>query len=760
MDFVALLVSLWITAVLCHNEEEKLLNDLMENYNKNLRPSKKDGDIISVSLKLTLTNLISLNEKEEALTTNVWVEMQWKDYRLSWDPAAYNGIEMMRIPSTMVWLPDVGLENNVDGIFDIALYINTLVSPDGSMYWLPPAIYRSYCPIVVTYFPFDWQNCSLVFQSQTYSSNEIELLLTEEDGETVEWIVIDPEAFTENGEWAIKHMPAKKIINHQFTPDDVNYQEIVFFLIIQRKPLFYVINIIVPCVLISFVSVLVYFLPAKAGGQKCTVSINILLAQTVFIFLIAQKIPETSTAVPLIVKYLTFLMVVTIAIVVNAVIVLNISLRTPNTHSMSNTVRELCLRKVPRLLKMHLRVSDDIPPMVPLTRRSSSIGMILKAEEYMMKKPRSELMFEKQKERDGLMKIVIEMSYRGDNFIHNLSHAAPEIQQCVEACNDIATNVRAKEQFKSENEEWILIGRVIDRVCFLIMFFLFIMVSVGTFLSGHFNQAPAYPFPGDPKLYLPHASESTNFVVLLFTLMLHFISWIDRLQCPLQRGLKEYLVVMETASGEAVTRSQLSPFGQLRREKHIDHIFRISTDEKMVCSCLEVQPVQTFNRYNDFTSQEEKHEKHKNEKLTDLKNVTGKETTRVTSASPSDKSSEIRPMEDKPRIQRMLTAVEELDESTSSELQILAGDKQFFITSKVKPQGKEYCSGILPLTIQSVILNHTTQCDKSKYGAGTKQARSTIICTKIKDKLYKQNLHSKIMKLGFIIIHYYYIILL
>ncbi|XP_053565032.1 acetylcholine receptor subunit gamma [Bombina bombina] len=510
MDLWALLVSLCIiTVVLCHNEEEDLLNDLMDGYNKNLRPAKHQSDIISVSLKLTLTNLISLNEKEEALTTNVWVEMQWTDYRLRWDPERYHGISMMRIPSTMVWLPDIGLENNVDGTFDIALYTNTLVSSDGSMYWLPPAIYRSYCPVVVTYFPFDWQNCSMVFQSQTYNANEIELLLTVEDGRTIEWIVIDPEAFTENGEWVIKHIPAKKLINHHLSPDDINYQEIVFYLIIQRKPLFYVINIIVPCVLITFVSVLIYFLPAKAGGQKCTVSINILLAQIVFLFLIAQKIPETSTAVPLIIKYLTFLMVITIAIVVNAVIVLNISLRTPNTHSMSSTVREICLKKVPRLLRMHLRPSDATHSLPPRLRRSSSLGLMMKAEEYMMRKSRSELMFEKQKERDGLMKVVLEKLGRGmengtiDGFVHNLSHATPEIRASVEACNHIARTIREKNEFQSENEEWILMGRVIDRVCFLVMFFLFILVSVGTFLSGHFNQAPAHPFPGDPKLYLP-----------------------------------------------------------------------------------------------------------------------------------------------------------------------------------------------------------------------------------------------------------------
>jgi hypothetical protein len=35
-----------------------------------------------------------------------------------------------------------------------------------------------------------------VFSSQTYNANEIELVLTEEDNQPVEWVVIDPEAFT------------------------------------------------------------------------------------------------------------------------------------------------------------------------------------------------------------------------------------------------------------------------------------------------------------------------------------------------------------------------------------------------------------------------------------------------------------------------------------------------------------------------------------------------------------------------------------
>ncbi|XP_036110558.1 acetylcholine receptor subunit gamma [Molossus molossus] len=493
------------------NQEERLLAHLMHSYNPHLRPAERGTDVVNVSLKLTLTNLISLNEREEALTTNVWIEMQWCDYRLRWDPQDYEGLWVLRVPSTMVWRPDVVLENNVDGVFEVALYCNVLLSPDGCVYWLPPAIFRSSCPVSVTYFPFDWQNCSLVFQSQTYSTNEINLQLSQEDGQTIEWIFIDPEAFTENGEWAIRHRPAKMLLDAASPAEEAGHQKVVFYLLIQRKPLFYVINIIAPCVLISSVAILIYFLPAKAGGQKCTVAINVLLAQTVFLFLVAKKVPETSQAVPLISKYLTFLLVVTILIVVNAVVVLNVSLRSPHTHSMARRVHKVFLRLLPQLLRMHVRPLAPAPVQDARPRPQNGSSARWPApggEEAAVRLPRSELLFQ-QWQRNGLVRAALEKLEKGpepgqsQELCGSLKQAAPAIQACVDACNFIARARHQQSRFDSGNEEWFLVGRVLDRVCFLAMLSLFVCGTAGIFLMAHYNRVPALPFPGDPRPYLP-----------------------------------------------------------------------------------------------------------------------------------------------------------------------------------------------------------------------------------------------------------------
>lgn len=64
------------------------------------------------------------------------------------------------------------------------------------------------------------------------------------------------------------HRPARINVDPSVPPDSPGRQDVTFYLIIRRKPLFYVINILVPCVLISFMINLVFYLPADSEPQS------------------------------------------------------------------------------------------------------------------------------------------------------------------------------------------------------------------------------------------------------------------------------------------------------------------------------------------------------------------------------------------------------------------------------------------------------------------------------------------------------------
>ncbi|KAJ9596743.1 hypothetical protein L9F63_012229, partial [Diploptera punctata] len=52
------------------------------------------------------------NLKNQIMTTNLWVEQSWYDYKLRWEPKEYGGVHMLHVPSDHIWRPDIVLYNN------------------------------------------------------------------------------------------------------------------------------------------------------------------------------------------------------------------------------------------------------------------------------------------------------------------------------------------------------------------------------------------------------------------------------------------------------------------------------------------------------------------------------------------------------------------------------------------------------------------------------------------------------------------------
>ncbi|KAF0765048.1 acetylcholine receptor subunit alpha-like isoform X2, partial [Aphis craccivora] len=149
-------------------DAKRLYDDLLSNYNKLVRPVLNNTDPLTVRIKLKLSQLIDINLKNQIMTTNLWVEQYWYDYKLTWNPDEYGGVEGLHVPSEHVWRPDIVLYNNADGNFEVTLATKAMLHYSGRVEWKPPAIYKSSCEIDVEFFPFDEQTCVMKFGSWTY----------------------------------------------------------------------------------------------------------------------------------------------------------------------------------------------------------------------------------------------------------------------------------------------------------------------------------------------------------------------------------------------------------------------------------------------------------------------------------------------------------------------------------------------------------------------------------------------------------------
>lgn len=237
---------------------------------------------------------------------------------------------------------------SADGQYEVTLMTKATLNYTGGVVWEPPAIYKSSCTIEVEFFPFDIQLCSMRFASWTYDGSQVDLLHEcSVDSHTNEVIQngIDLRGFYESGEWDVLEVTAEKNVNYTDAP------AITFNVTIRRKTLFHTVNLIIPSVAISCLTILVFYLPSDSC-EKITLCISILLSLNFFFLLLAEIIPPTSIVVPLIGKYLLFTMILITLSIIVTVITLNVHFRSPSTHTMAPWVRRVFLNILPKMLLM------------------------------------------------------------------------------------------------------------------------------------------------------------------------------------------------------------------------------------------------------------------------------------------------------------------------------------------------------------------------------------------------------------------------
>ncbi|KAL7844544.1 hypothetical protein SRHO_G00230830 [Serrasalmus rhombeus] len=316
----------------------KLMKDLFANYTSALRPVEDTDNIINVTLQITLSQIIDMDERNQILTTYLWIRQVWFDAYLTWNKADYDGLDTIRIPSSYVWRPDIVLYNNADDQFSSSMETNVVISYDGHITWDQPAITKSSCKVDVSFFPFDAQQCRLTFGSWTHNGNQMDILNGMDSADLAD--------FVENVEWEVLGMPAKKnIILYGCCSDP--YPDITYTLKLKRRASFYIFNLLIPCMMISFLAPLGFYLPADSG-EKVSLGVTVLLALTVFQLLVAESMPPSEN-VPLIGKYYIATMTMITASTALTIFIMNIHHCGPEARPVPEWARRFILHYLARI---------------------------------------------------------------------------------------------------------------------------------------------------------------------------------------------------------------------------------------------------------------------------------------------------------------------------------------------------------------------------------------------------------------------------
>ncbi|KAL8562671.1 hypothetical protein ACOMHN_011242 [Nucella lapillus] len=281
-------------------DEQRLYQKLRENHEPYTRPVYNASKTVTVEIGITLIQII---------------DMKWEDEKLHWDPADYNNLQTLRVPSDHIWKPDIILYNNVEVDKDGYMKALANVHNDGHIFWSPIVKFHSTCEIDITFFPFDDQVCHLKLGSWAYDGFQVNIVQRSSG--------IDLSNYVRNGEWVLLKVESfRKVVIYPCCPEP--FPDVRIILYLRRRIQYYLINVIGPCVMLSTLTLLVFWLTPESG-EKINLGLTVILAYSVFMLLVAENMPSTSIAVPVIGIYLTSVMGMTSMSVFMAVVVSNIS---------------------------------------------------------------------------------------------------------------------------------------------------------------------------------------------------------------------------------------------------------------------------------------------------------------------------------------------------------------------------------------------------------------------------------------------------
>ncbi|XP_019367511.1 PREDICTED: 5-hydroxytryptamine receptor 3B isoform X2 [Gavialis gangeticus] len=252
---------------------------LLRNYSKGVRPVRNWAQATTVYLDLFVHAVL---------------DVSWKDEFLTWNSSLHDGIREVSLLLSSIWSPDITINELVDvsKSLDIPyIYVNA----SGMVRNEKPMHVVSACQLEPYAFPFDTQTCSLTFSTILHTVEDVDLAAHAADNKQV---------FLADGEWELLSVPTRYQV---LSTHSGRYAEAQFHIVIRRRPLLYVVSLLIPSIFLMAVDLGSFYLPPTCG-TRITFKGSVLVGYTVFKVNMSAELPGTAFSTPLIGVFFTICM--------------------------------------------------------------------------------------------------------------------------------------------------------------------------------------------------------------------------------------------------------------------------------------------------------------------------------------------------------------------------------------------------------------------------------------------------------------------
>uniref|UniRef100_A0A667X3Y5 5-hydroxytryptamine (serotonin) receptor 3A n=1 Tax=Myripristis murdjan TaxID=586833 RepID=A0A667X3Y5_9TELE len=262
----------------------------------------------------------------------------WHHEFLVWDPDECDGITRISLPVKKLWSPDIIIYEFVDDDVSQAcpyVYINHT----GHIRWDRMLRLVSACNLEIFSFPFDVQNCTFTFGSYMHTSNHAHFTIT-------------------NSPAHAKH--TSMLTLHPCPVHTCACLSCPLQVVIKRRPVLYVVNLLIPSSFLMLIDILSFYLPPHSV-DRASFKMTLILGYTVFLLIMNDLLPSTANGTPIIGIYFSVCLALMVISLLETVIITNVLHHNSMKYrEVPRWVRVVILKHIANLICY--RQPEDVPP--------------------------------------------------------------------------------------------------------------------------------------------------------------------------------------------------------------------------------------------------------------------------------------------------------------------------------------------------------------------------------------------------------------